>query len=153
MELLDGIDLQSLVDRFGPMEPARVAHAVYQIAQSLDEAHRAGLVHRDIKPRNIFLARLGFQYDFAKVLDFGLVKKLRHEDPEATMTTLVATETVSECEIAASDTAIRNARAPQLSGENMWPARAAQSAEMPITAATKLTTTVVQSAFSKSAGW
>jgi serine/threonine protein kinase len=51
MELLEGIDLQTLVDKFGPMEPAR-AH-VLPGKQSLEEAHRAGLVHRDIKPRNI----------------------------------------------------------------------------------------------------
>lgn len=88
MELLAGIDLQDLVDRYGPMEPARVAHVLCQVAQSLDEAHRAGLVHRDIKPRNIMLSRLGFEYDFAKVLDFGLVKSPRSDDPEQTHTTL-----------------------------------------------------------------
>ena len=63
MELLEGIDLQTLVDRFGPMDPARVAHILYQVSQSLEEAHRAGLVHRDIKPRNIMLcqARAGIR--------------------------------------------------------------------------------------------
>jgi eukaryotic-like serine/threonine-protein kinase len=74
MELLHGIDLQTLVDRFGPMNPARVVHVLQQVAASLEEAHRAGLVHRDIKPRNILLAKQGLEYDFAKVLDFGLVK-------------------------------------------------------------------------------
>jgi eukaryotic-like serine/threonine-protein kinase len=110
MELLEGIDLQSLVDRFGPMEPARVAHVLYQVAQSLEEAHRAGLVHRDIKPRNILLAKLGFEYDFAKVLDFGLVKTLDTDDPERTYTTLDGTTTGTPAymspEVAMGDRAI-----------------------------------------------
>ncbi len=74
MELLDGIDLQSMVERYGPMHPGRVANILMQVAESLEEAHRAGLVHRDIKPRNLILAKMGLQYDFSKVLDFGLVK-------------------------------------------------------------------------------
>ena len=86
MELLEGIDLQTLVDRFGPLPPARVAHILQQVSQSLAEAHRAGLVHRDIKPRNILLAKLGLEYDFAKVLDFGLVKSLRTEEADETFT-------------------------------------------------------------------
>jgi serine/threonine-protein kinase len=88
MELLEGIDLQTLVDRFGPMDPARVAHILHQVSQSLEEAHRAGLVHRDIKPRNILLSKLGLEYDFAKVLDFGLVKTLHPDDPDRTITTM-----------------------------------------------------------------
>ncbi len=74
MELLDGIDLQSMVERYGPLHPGRVINILIQIAESLEEAHRAGLVHRDIKPRNLILAKMGMQYDFTKVLDFGLVK-------------------------------------------------------------------------------
>jgi serine/threonine-protein kinase len=110
MELLEGIDLQSAVERFGPMEPARVAHVLYQVAQSLEEAHRAGLVHRDIKPRNIILSRMGFAYDFSKVLDFGLVKTLHYGDPEATETTLDGTTTGTPAymspEVAMGDQAI-----------------------------------------------
>jgi len=74
MELLEGIDLEMLVRRFGPQPPDRVIALLLQVCESLAEAHRAALVHRDIKPTNIFLCRMGIRYDFAKVLDFGLVK-------------------------------------------------------------------------------
>jgi serine/threonine-protein kinase len=74
MELLDGVDLETLVARFGPIPPERVLHLVRQVCDSLIEAHEAELVHRDIKPANIFICRYGHRTDFVKVLDFGLVK-------------------------------------------------------------------------------
>jgi serine/threonine-protein kinase len=74
MELLDGFDLEALVERFGPQPPERVVQFLLQICDSLGEAHANGLIHRDIKPKNIFVCRLGLNYDFIKVLDFGLVK-------------------------------------------------------------------------------
>ena len=74
MELLDGIDLQSLVERFGSIPPDRVAYLLAQACHSLAEAHSRGLIHRDIKPSNIFTCRMGLAVDFVKVLDFGLVK-------------------------------------------------------------------------------
>ncbi|HEU4701385.1 MAG TPA: serine/threonine-protein kinase, partial [Conexibacter sp.] len=74
MELLEGFSLHTLVERFGPVEPARVVHMLRQACHSLAEAHAAGLVHRDIKPANMFACRLGLEVDFVKVLDFGLVK-------------------------------------------------------------------------------
>lgn len=80
MELLDGIDLQTMVERYGPLPPGRVLNILIQAADSLEEAHRAGLVHRDIKPKNILLAKLGLQYDVTKVLDFGLVKTKMTDD-------------------------------------------------------------------------
>jgi len=73
MELLDGITLEDAVRRFGPMPPARVVAILRQVCDSLAEAHAAGLVHRDVKPANIFLSRRGLRHDVAKVLDFGLV--------------------------------------------------------------------------------
>jgi eukaryotic-like serine/threonine-protein kinase len=85
MELLDGRDLESLVREFGPLPPARAMHLVRQVCRSLAEAHEKGLVHRDVKPANIYVCRMGLEYDFVKVLDFGLVK---HEDPGESQTML-----------------------------------------------------------------
>ena len=77
MELLDGVDADSLLRRFGPSPPERAIHLLRQICHSLSEAHSHGLVHRDIKPANIFLCRYGEDYDFVKVLDFGIVRAVR----------------------------------------------------------------------------
>jgi serine/threonine-protein kinase len=74
MEILDGLDLESLVQRFGPVPAERAAHLLVHACDSLDDAHFAGLVHRDIKPANLYTCRLGRRHDFLKVLDFGLVK-------------------------------------------------------------------------------
>jgi len=76
MEYLEGLTLDDLVKRYGPLPEARVVYLVRQVCAALAEAHGQGLVHRDIKPANIFLTCRGGQYDFAKVLDFGLVKAL-----------------------------------------------------------------------------
>ena len=89
MELLDGMDLESLVRQHGPAPAARVAHILRQTCASLEEAHLRGMVHRDIKPANIHLGRLGLVYDFVKVLDFGLVKPIADRSPEEALTTQV----------------------------------------------------------------
>jgi serine/threonine-protein kinase len=73
MELLEGLNVDQLVRRFGPLNPARAAYLLRQVCDSLSEAHSRNLVHRDIKPANIFVCRLGLDVDFVKVLDFGLV--------------------------------------------------------------------------------
>jgi eukaryotic-like serine/threonine-protein kinase len=91
MELLNGMDLQTLVDRFGPFPAARVVSVLRQVCLSLEEAHRAGLIHRDIKPKNIFLCRLGLDFDFTKVLDFGLVKNTDRGKDASVMTVEGAT--------------------------------------------------------------
>jgi serine/threonine protein kinase len=85
MEFLDGIDLQNLVDKYGPQSEARVIHILRQICGSLYEAHSLGLVHRDIKPANIMLNRRGAEPDIVKVLDFGLVKAI-DEGKQASLT-------------------------------------------------------------------
>ena len=83
MELLDGIDTDTLVRRFGPIPAERVVHIVRQMCHSLSEAEWCGLVHRDIKPANIFLCRYGEDHDFVKVLDFGLAKVVHDTSLEA----------------------------------------------------------------------
>jgi serine/threonine-protein kinase len=80
MELLDGFDLQSLVERFGPVAPERAIHFLRQACHSLAEAHGQSLIHRDIKPANLISCRYGRDVDFIKVLDFGLVKRHGHTD-------------------------------------------------------------------------
>jgi serine/threonine-protein kinase len=74
MEYLRGLSLAELVERHGPLPPARAVYLLRQVCGALREAHSAGLIHRDIKPSNIFAARRGGIDDVAKLLDFGLVR-------------------------------------------------------------------------------
>ncbi len=74
MELLEGFDLETLVHDFGPVPPERAIHILAQACHSLAEAHEGGLIHRDVKPANIYVCRYGLDWDFVKLLDFGLVK-------------------------------------------------------------------------------
>src|SRR5262249_20854818 len=82
-------DLEELVTRFGPVPAERAIHILKQVCHSLEEAHRNGLTHRDVKPANIFVSRAGTELDFANVLDFGLVR-LPHDRPSASDARLTA---------------------------------------------------------------
>jgi serine/threonine protein kinase len=89
MELLEGVDLETLVRETGPLPAGRVVHVLRQACSSLAEAHEQGLVHRDIKPANIHLGKVGIEHDFVKVLDFGLVKSVHQESEQDSLATAV----------------------------------------------------------------
>src|SRR5262249_39727061 len=72
MEHLDGADLGSIVRAHGPMPVGRVAHVAEQACLSLLDAETCGVVHRDVKPENLFLMRATGEPDFLKLLDFGV---------------------------------------------------------------------------------
>src|SRR5439155_15343068 len=74
MELLDGESFAALVAREGAQPPARAIHLVLQAARALAEAHAKGIVHRDVKPENLFVTEIAGEYDFVKVLDFGIAQ-------------------------------------------------------------------------------
>jgi eukaryotic-like serine/threonine-protein kinase len=80
MEYLPGLPLDQVIQGDGAQAEPRVVHLLKQMCASLAEAHRIGLVHRDVKPANVMLCERGGTYDVVKVLDFGLVKELHAED-------------------------------------------------------------------------
>jgi serine/threonine protein kinase len=85
MEHLDGADLATLVGEYGPLPIARAIRFARHACTSLAEAHAGGIVHRDVKPANLFVTQAGDDYDLLKVLDFGIAKVAR-EDEDATVT-------------------------------------------------------------------
>ena len=85
MERLDGLDLETMVARHGPLVPERVVHVLLEATDALAEAHVLGLVHRDVKPANLFACRIGTRVDFIKVLDFGLVVSAVDAETRLTM--------------------------------------------------------------------
>jgi serine/threonine-protein kinase len=74
MEYLPGLSLQELVGRYGPLPPERAVHLLRQVCGALQEAHAAGLIHRDVKPGNVLVCKRGGRHDVAKLVDFGLVR-------------------------------------------------------------------------------
>lgn len=88
MEYLDGVNLDSIVRKQGPLPPERAIPIAAQIASALSEAHAKGVIHRDLKPSNIMLVKRGGMADFAKVLDFGIAKSIEEQgedEPQLTM--------------------------------------------------------------------
>lgn len=86
MEYLPGMNLGELVNQFDRLPAGRVIHLLEQTCQALGEAHQHGLIHRDIKPGNIFAAIRGGVYDVAKLLDFGLVKPVSAKGDDVELT-------------------------------------------------------------------
>ncbi len=84
MELLDGLDLESLVVREGGQPATRVIEMLIQACSSLAEAHEGGLLHRDIKPPNLMLCRAADELDIIKLLDFGIVQTASDSLPAMT---------------------------------------------------------------------
>ena len=74
MEHLEGQDLHEYLERQGALLPAQVDVIVTQVAKALARAHERGIVHRDIKPHNLFLCHVGDGETYVKVLDFGIAK-------------------------------------------------------------------------------
>jgi serine/threonine-protein kinase len=74
MEYLDGMNLATIVEKFGPLPPARAMHLAIQACLALEEAHEAGIIHRDLKPHNLFVTHVPDEPDFIKLLDFGVAR-------------------------------------------------------------------------------
>jgi eukaryotic-like serine/threonine-protein kinase len=85
MEYIDGLDLERLVEKEGPIHPGRAIHILSQASSALAEAHSLGLVHRDIKPANIMLTERPDEPDVVKVVDFGLVKTMEGHTGDASL--------------------------------------------------------------------
>ncbi|HEY4181121.1 MAG TPA: serine/threonine-protein kinase [Kofleriaceae bacterium] len=80
MELLEGVSFAQLVKQSGAQNAPRTVHLVSQASRALGEAHRAGIVHRDVKPDNLIICQAGGEHDFVKVIDFGIARSLGDEN-------------------------------------------------------------------------
>jgi eukaryotic-like serine/threonine-protein kinase len=83
MEFLDGEPLSELIMRDAPLPVERSLGIVKQVASALGAAHAKGIVHRDVKPENVYLVRRG-ESDFIKVVDFGVSKAVRNREESST---------------------------------------------------------------------
>ena len=101
MELLDGLDLESLVVKYGALPAARAIQLLIQACSSLAEAHEAGLLHRDIKPPNLFACREADEVDICKLLDFGIVQQVEDQPVPAARTSKPIIETPKLTQIGA----------------------------------------------------
>lgn len=90
MELLDGLPLSAIIRNGGAQPVARAVHLIKQPARALAEAHRRGIVHRDVKPDNLFVTVLGGEPDVVKLLDFGLARLERPDAADLTAEGMVA---------------------------------------------------------------
>ena len=88
MEFLNGKSLRTEIDRLGRLPPNRVLRILSQACASLHEAHQQGIIHRDIKPDNVYLVEMKGGGDFVKVLDFS-VAKLDAPDAQVTRAGIV----------------------------------------------------------------
>jgi serine/threonine-protein kinase len=101
MELLRGQSLSALLKEEKPSVP-RIRRMLVQVCAALGAAHRLGVVHRDVKPDNLFVTHKGGQQDFVKVLDFGVAKQLTSENTSGTLDgTIIGTPTYMSPEQAA----------------------------------------------------
>ncbi|MFT7579419.1 MAG: serine/threonine protein kinase [Myxococcota bacterium] len=86
MELVEGKTLADLIREDAPLEPSRAHHIGSQIFDALAEAHEHGVIHRDLKPDNIFMTSTGRRRDVVKILDFGIAKIVNEPTSESMVT-------------------------------------------------------------------
>lgn len=86
MEFLDGRTMTDVMRAEAPLDYKRLVHMALQVLKSLSEAHSKGLIHRDLKPDNIYLQTIHGEDDFVRVLDFGIAKSVGGEQQDITST-------------------------------------------------------------------
>ena len=86
MELLIGLSLSDVAEATGPMPAARAVPIVRQVLRGLAAAHAKGIVHRDMKPENVFLVQKPDRHDFVKIMDFGISKFLQDRESKVRLT-------------------------------------------------------------------
>ncbi len=105
MELLEGESLAERIVREKRVDASRAALIAVQVLSALAAAHAAGIVHRDVKPANVFLARTAATHDFVKLLDFGVARVTHGSPGSVTSARLVGTPAYMAPEQIRGDTA------------------------------------------------